>query len=192
MGMSQAELLSLFDTATETGFRIIRSVPERIWGVQPEKKFGPGEIIVHLTQSEGFALKFIVPAVTEWFMKPFVLTEPFVSLVAIPDPKLRHQKLSELNLQGARQGILKFKELDELRNFWVTRRQEARAMLDRIPETQYRETIDYPLVHLSETCAKMIVILFVHHCYYHLGQLTAQMKELGYADCVPFPFGEFV
>lgn len=182
----------LLDEATATATKIVDDMPFELWTQSPAERFGPGEQFVHMAQSEQFALQFIFPAAG--IGVPFVLGPPFTDIVAIPDLAARHRALSKLNLDGARGGLAKFGWRDELCSWWKRKRAEAVQALAQIPDddTILWRDVQHPLVpNLNRPLVVMVHILFAAHPFYHSGQTTALFKELGRAEAVPFPFGEF-
>ncbi|MBI2984024.1 MAG: hypothetical protein HYY50_00105 [Candidatus Kerfeldbacteria bacterium] len=185
-------LRCLLDESTATAGKIVDAMPEAMWRDQPEGRFGPGEQVVHMSQSELFALQLILPA--GGIGPGFVLQPPFTRIVEIPDLAERHRALSQLNLEGARRGLTRFNSLAELQQWWQRKRDEAVQALEQIPDVEriWWTEIQHPLVPtLRRPLIVMTAILFTAHPWYHAGQTAIEMKVRDWAAAVPFPFGEF-
>ncbi len=183
-----------FDAVTATTTKIVKAFPIEIYDLRPGGRFGPAEQLIHVIQSERFALDFILRGLDDMDMK---LQEPFASIVAIEDPKERHTALSALNLKGARKELRKFlKEEDgfsNLKRSWIDARSNVRSILSAIKPEAADMHIVHPLVPtLQGNCIFMCNTLFVRHHERHMGQITEAMNQLGYAHLVPFPYGDFV
>lgn len=183
-----------FDAITATSTKIIKDFPIELWELRPGGRFGPAEQLIHVMQSERFALDFILRELDDADMK---LQEPFASIVAIPDPKERHAALSALNLKGARKELRRFCAdeigFDKLKLNWIDARSNIRSGLNAFKPEAADVQIVHPLVPtLQGNCIFVCNTLFVRHHERHMGQLTEAMKQLGYGHLVPFPYGDFV
>ncbi len=72
--------LGLFDQATTNASKIIMSVSPEEWATEPPEYFGPGEQIVHVMQSEQFALNYLLTMARG---EQVVLPAAFNSILAV-------------------------------------------------------------------------------------------------------------
>jgi hypothetical protein len=166
--------------------KIIRSIPQEIAYTPMVGRFNLAQLVAHLIQSEQFALSFLLPA--GGVGEPFVLPKPFEPVLALFGEE-RHKALSDLNLGGAQRYLDAYKTIGELHLRWSALRQRELKELSAAREELLEQEVVHPLVDLRGSWLYMCYKLFVEHSYYHCGQITQLLKELGQGAIVPFPFG---
>lgn len=175
--------------ATETVRRAVYSVPDEVWQSEPEGRFGPGDSIAHIIQTEGFFLSFVLPTVK--LAEPFILRGQLKAVAAMENRDEKRRVLSSLNLAGARKLRNSFESLGALQRAWKKQHDLAFDELDKIHPDLFDTPVEHPLVTLSNQ--RLIVVAnvcFIQHSIYHAGQITSQLKEMGLRDHVAFPIGD--
>jgi hypothetical protein len=191
--MDRNTVLTLFADATEFARTAFESIPKDAFGLQPEGWFGPGEIIVHLMQSEGFAHGFIQ---SELRSESIDMHNSLKEVLKAGAPNSQHARLSIINLKGARAqcaAMSKTMSASDIIQKWVDARAKIFGTLVEIEApTMKHTTLDHPLVGLPRRELVWVCYhLFVAHSTYYVGELNMLMKTLGKSATVPFMFGTF-
>ena len=180
------ELVDLMFASVDQALAALERIPGSFWRTQPDTFFGPGEQLVHVCQSAGFAARFIS---TQAAGQEFPLMEPFASAA------MNRSRLAKLNLEGARGQFNEIcVDIDTFRVWVHASLQRTREKIAAIPEEQYGVQVSHPLVVMKGIAHSVLIRLILINGGHHIGQFNQLVKAAGYVHEAVFPviFGEFL